>query len=282
MTGKNPLLATVRLFPLLAGLAFALEGCRTLNLAGDWALAPVAADGETTEWTVTSGGYYQDDDVQVRVSNDSNELNLAVRFRAGNEKWARPCAMTGLSVWLCPNGKKSRDTGLRFNAGPAPTGQDESAGPAPFHGQPGRPALDGRMVFVDRPADTTATLPPDGTRGPRAGFTSESGTCTYELSIPLLARDSGSFGLGSGPGSTVMLGLSAGPGKEEREAMAGQKPEMPEGGSGGRPGGMGGGPPGGRGGPPGGGRGPAETKNPELWFKVKLAQAGSPGAQEEK
>jgi hypothetical protein len=146
-------------------------------------------------------------------------------------------------------------------------------------GGPLRQQLDGKLVFSDTKADTTAVLPADGSRGPSAGFICKSGMCTYELSLPLRAADSGRFGIGASSGGVVMVGLTAGPSKEEREAMDAQRSGRPGGGMGGGPpgGGMGGGPPGGGG--PGGGQRPAMAENPELWFKVKLAHAEAAGTE---
>lgn len=250
----------------------------------DWASRPMTADGATTDWELTAGSSFQDEDVQVRVNNDSANLYLVVRFRARDRKWAGPCAMTGLSVWLSPNGKKSQERGLRFAAGPS---SESLPHPAEMSGRPGgrglhswKPRqLDGQLLLVDKKADTTAVLAADGSLGPGAGFACESGVCTYELSIPLRAADSGRFGIGAKPGGTVMVGLAAGPGKEEREAMQSQRPATPAGGMAGGPpgGGTRGGPPGGGAGGPGGGQRPAMDESPELWFEVRLASAAAAG-----
>jgi hypothetical protein len=260
-----------------------LAGCKTLQMASDWAAKPVVADGESTDWVLASGSAINEGGMQVNASNDSANLHLMVRFRANDEEWPRPCAMTGLTVWLNPSGKKSEDFGIRFAAGPSSESLPQPAGMSGRPGGPQRQALDGKLTFMDQKADTTGSLPADGSRGPSAGFTSESGICTYELSLPLCVADSGRFGIGAKPGGVVMVGLTAGPSKEEREAMGSQRSGMPEGGMGGRPpgGGMGGGPPGGGmgGGPSGGGQRPAMAENPELWFKVKLAPAAAAGTQ---
>jgi hypothetical protein len=275
-----------RFTPLVAGLpgVAAFVGCATLQLVSDWATRPVTADGESTDWVITSGSTITEEGLQVTASNDSANLHLMVRFRANNDKWPRPCAMTGLVVWLNPSGKKSTDYGIRFAAGPSPEdlprpGMMSGTGDSvePRRGAP-RPALDGQLTLIDKKADATSFLPADGSRGPSAGFVCQSGVCTYELNLPLKPAQAGSFGINAKPGSVVMVGLAAGPSKEERDKMREQRPE---GGMGGPPEqSMGGGPPGGgmrrgpRGGPPGGQR-PGMQQNPELWFKVKLATAGT-------
>jgi hypothetical protein len=271
---------------ILAGFG----GCRTLQLASDWATKPVKVDGESSDWILTSGNAIGDENVQVNASNDSASLHLMVRFRANNETWARPCAMTGLTVWLCPNGKKSENLGVRFVAGPAaanlpkPSGWSRGPDEMRSNREQRQREFEGQLVFMDKKADTTAVLATEDSLGPGAGFTCESGMCTYELSLPL-GGDGAKFGIGARAGGVAMLGLTAGLSKEEREALRAERPGAPEGGLGGGPpsGGMRGGPPGGGmgGGPPGGGRRPAMAENPELWFKVKLAPAGAAGTEEE-
>ncbi len=277
-----------------AGL-LAAGGCKTLQLAGEWASTAVEADGRTVEWDpVAADRSLNKDNVQLAARNDAGRLFLMFRFRTDTDKWARPCAMTGLSLWLDAGGKKSRDTGLRLVAGPEPgTAMPEGDRPAGGRGE-GRPGgtmpdrerrpreHDGMLVVVDRKADRTAVLPPDGTHGPAAGFTCADGLCTYEFSIPL-AGDSGEFVLDARPGSSIMVGLTAGPSEEERAAMPERTSGAPGGGSaggrGGPPGGASGGPPGGRGGPPGGGGPGSADASPELWVKVSLA--GEPEETEE-
>ena len=123
--------------------------------------------------------------------------------------------------------------------------------------------------------------------------------CTYELSVPIKATADRWIALGSAPGATVMLGLTAGLSEVERVAMkkrfhegrerAGAGDE-PGGGAGGGPpgGGMGGGPSGGGmgGGPPGGGMsGPGRPgtempENPKVWVKLRLAAPAAPTDEE--
>ncbi len=268
---------------LLAGL-LAASGCRTLTLVSDHALGPVETDGRTTEWSPSSTGQVNEENVQVAARNDDEQLYVMVRFRANDDKWTRPCAMTGLTLWLNRDGRKRERTGIRFVAGPnpeslpRPTERDRPPeGMGSIRKLPQR-EHDGMLVFLDREAETTAVLPADGTRGPRAGFTCADGLCSYEFSFPLAPATPGRFGLGVGPGATVMVGLTAGPDKEAREVTRQQRPGnmAGKGGGGGRGGGRPGGGRGGPGGgPAGGGQRPTSTENPELWVKVRLVEARS-------
>lgn len=269
---------------LLATGLTTLPGCKTLELASDWTRDRVEADGRSGEWLPVSPGWLDVDNLQVAARNDAERLYLMVRFRANDGQWARPCGMTGLTVWLSPSGKKARKTGFRLVAGPKPDSLARPAG-APF-AEPGsnrergpRPH-DGMLVFLDRDADTSAVLTPDDADGVRAGFCADGGICSYEFSFPLTALP-GQYGLGVGPGKAVMVGLTCGQDKEERAAQR----ERLQGENGGPPAGAGqrgGGPRGGGGGPGNGGRpgnvrGGSAPASPELWFKVRLdAVAGGP------
>jgi len=275
-------------FLLICCGLLAFSRCKTLELASTWAMKPVIADGELTDWIIATGNTLNTEDgAQVNVSNDSTNLYLMIRFRANNKKWTRACALSGLTVWLDPTGKKSTNFGIRFGAGPSLESLEQSAeiGTRPGGMESGpkmpRHRLDGQLTVINKKAspDTIVSLPSDGSHGPSAVFTFQSGICTYELTLPLYSVNTGAFAMGVKPGKIVMVGLTAGLSKEEREAMSDERHETPRGGMGGAfgpPGGsMGGGRPGG--GPPGGGMGggqrPTMPESPELWFKVKLAPA---------
>jgi hypothetical protein len=300
------------LSPLFACLILiAVTGCATMQVAGTWRAAGPAtnSDDEEPNWT-----YVNDGNMLIAASNDSDYLHVTVRFRTVDTKWARSCAMSGLMVWLDATGKKKRNFGIRIASGPAfkergryeerPGGWDEKSDAASQGaGQPGGPpGLDGNLT-VQCP-DHQVAARADGSSGPQARFENESGVCTYDLAVPIRAINEDRLGLSVKPGSTVMVGLTAGPSEEERAAMRERArglrgresgSEGPSdggmdgpsgGGMGGSPpsGGMGGGPPGGGmgGGRPGGGPGGAGRsgtevqENPEVWVKLRLAKAAAP------
>ncbi|UCG42886.1 MAG: hypothetical protein JSU73_13670 [candidate division WOR-3 bacterium] len=274
---------------VLAGCGLLMiAGCRTLSLMSQWAAEPVTADGEAGEWSLASGRTLMQDDVQVSARNDEENLNLMVRFRASDEKWARATMRSGLRLWFNPNGKKRKDLGLRIATGPRPDdlpgfeSRGDSTGMLGMHlpeelrprFESMRPKMDGSIQVIDRILETSYDLPADGSLGPAAGFTCQDGMCSYELSVPLELN--GSFGLGIEPGKSVMVGITAGWSEEEREAMRERMQEMRTREPGMRlPGGMGGRRRmGGRG--PGGPAGqPTDTdENLEIWIKVRLAEVG--------
>lgn len=262
---------TARLLFMLVLLTLAaLSGCKTLQMASDWAAQPKTADGASSDWVLASGSTINEENLQVSASSDSANLHLMVRFRANDMKWSQACAMTGLTVWLNPAGRKSRNTGLRFAAGPArekmpvPEGMPARPDMAELSRGPGRMLADGRLHPVGRKAPLTGPIVPDGSAGPSAGFVSESGICTYEFCLPFAATDAGRFAVGAKPGATIVVGLTAGMG-EAGHHSTGKRSGPPEGmggGMGGRPSGMG----------PTGSHRPEESASPELWFKVRLAR----------
>jgi hypothetical protein len=289
---------------LLAGLILiTLNGCATMQVAGTWRTASPTAinsDDEEPEWT-----YVNDGNMLIAASNDSDYLHVTVRFRTVDTKWARSCAMSGLMVWLDATGKKKRDFGIRIASGPElkeggmpnerPGGGDKQSGVTGREFSPpgAPPRLDGNLT-VQYP-DHQVAARADGSSGLRARFESESGVCTYDLAVPVRAISEDRLGLSLKPGSTVMVGLTAGPSEEERAAMRERARGMRgrEGGTEGPSdggmdgpsgGGMGGGPPGGGmgGGRPGGGPGGAGRsgtemqENPEIWVKLQLARAAAP------
>lgn len=249
--------------PALAGVCLLLAGCATVQVASRW--TPQSATGDEQPW------YYLDDQAIIfATDNDSENLNLKIRFRTNETKWVRSCAMTGLTVWLDPTGHKKRDFGIRVAAGPEPERRGTpSQGDFRLSPDAARPGLmpprdDG--VYVIRPGETTA-IAEDGSRGPRAEFTSENGVCTYDITVPLRTDVGRNLGLDVAPGTALFIGLTAGMDDDDRRARRAQRMERddesgaregPRPGGGQRPGG-----------PPGGAEAAA---NPETWVNIRLAR----------
>lgn len=285
------------------GLVLVL-GCSSFQLASKWTPTSALTEGKSEAWAGLPGHYFSEQNIFAGASNDSDYLHLLVRFRMSDLKWARACALNGLTVWLDPSGKKKRTLGIRVAAGPE---REDPAMPTmggnrpdqPAFGENMRPRLDGQLEIKTR--GSSIVIPADGSNGPKARFINSYGMCTYELSVPLNATAERWVALGGKPGASVMLGLTAGLSEEERAAM---KKRLQEGRqrTGDEPGGaMGGGPPGGAGrGPSGGGTGGGPpggmsghrpeggpggedsiAENPEVWVRVQLARSGEVARVEE-
>jgi hypothetical protein len=280
----------------------ALNGCATLQVASTWARATSTASGEDADQVWPAWTCVNDGNAVVAASNDSECLHVEFRFRTLDTKWARNCAMTGLTVWLNAAGKKKKDFGVTLASGPSPEDLSPWADreTSSVREEPDfrmRLRLDGGLTvnYPDRKVAASA----DGSLGPSATFAIQNGVCTYDLSVPITGLGDRRLGLSIAPGSVVMVGITAGPSAEERAAMqkqfqrGGGRPgagEEPGNGMGGGPpgGGMGGGPPGGGmgGGPPGGGMNGADRpgtemqESPEVWVKLRLAAAAAPTDEE--
>jgi hypothetical protein len=285
---------------LLAGLVLVgLNGCATLQVAGTWSRATNAASGESAGQIQPAWTYINDDNAIVAASNDSQYLHVMVRFRTLDTKWARNCAMTGLTVWLNAAGKKKKGFGIRIASGPSredisPWADQESSDTREEHGFSTRPRLDGGLTVIYPYPDSNVAAPADGSLGPSALFETQNGVCTYDLSVPITRLGDQRLGVSIAPGKVVMVGLSAGPSAEERAAMEQRFHQGREGGGGGEePGsGMGGGHHGGWGGGGGmsGGRpgegmgggghpGAEMQESPEDWVKLRLATAAAGDAK---
>ena len=248
-----------------------------MQLASDWAAAPVVTDGASSDWRVGSAIYADDAGAQMSVSNDSSNLYVLFRFRSNNERWSRPCSFTGLTLWLGANGKNTQDHGLRFADGPSaadgPGGGETQRQPGSFH------ELDGRLVVLGKGDVMLSELPADGSRGPSAAFLDESGICSYEIRVPLRATEDNAFSAGARPGSTVMVGVTAGLSQEQRQAMRERMGGMHGGGHMGGSGGPTEGAGGGRGGPSDEDPRPGRTAptNPSIWLRVALSSGYATG-----
>jgi hypothetical protein len=283
----------------LLGLV-ALNGCATLQVASTWSRETNAASVESADQVWSAWTCVNEGNAVVAASNDSEYLHVEFRFRTLDTKWARNCAMTGLTVWFNAAGKKKKDFGVTIASGPTqgdflPWADKESPSAREEAGFPMQPRLDGGLT-VNYP-DRKVAAPADGSLGPRATFETQNGVCTYELSVPMTGLGDQRLGLSIAPGSVVMVGITAGPSAEERAAMqkrfskGGETPGAGDepGGTGGGPpgGGMGGGRPGGGmgGGPPGGGMsggrpGTEMQESPEVWVRLRLAAAAAPTDEE--
>jgi hypothetical protein len=270
-----------------------LAACKSQNVTTYWASNPVKTDGEMDDWSGSPMVYFEETGLQLGLRNGSENLYLLFRF--SNQSWARAIHLGGITIWLDSSGKKKKDLGIRYNGGPAfPDSQrmrpsneggfEETLTPEQQQRlsdlQRGRRE---ELVWIDKKDNNEKALPPDGTDGPAAGFSSARDTYTYEFSIPLSRLDASPYGIGAKPGQTIALGFEWGGATSTGNRQHNMR-ERPEGPPGGGEGSWGGGPPGGgRGGREGGwggrsgqGSRPQTTEKQEVWIKTKLAVSSTP------
>jgi hypothetical protein len=270
--------ACFRLIAALTLLAALSSGCATARLASGWAPGTVTANGSAEEWADKQVCSVMKDGLQLSVANDAERLYVLAKFRANDPNWSRATSMGGLTLRV--TGPHRRTMSFRLPKGPERSGSQGFGGPPDTVSGGSRmqpPPDQMRAGFEDKLVVTdvdknVVPVPADGSQGPAAGFSGESGICVYEFSIPLQDTSFAHYSLGAGAGTGLNLTVAAGPSAEMRRAMQGQMqaqgPPAGTGFGGGRPrGGFGEGR--GRGGPPSG----QASTNPSLSVAVRLAAA---------
>ncbi|MFZ5979381.1 MAG: hypothetical protein ACOYVF_02010 [Candidatus Zixiibacteriota bacterium] len=266
----------------------AITGCNETKIESQWTQTPIRIDGKIDDWKDYAITYYEEENAAVALGNDAQ--NLYLHFRTNDQEVAQLVKMSGLKIYLDPNGKKKKDFYICYKAGPAgfnmkgsdwhhqnmPPGdrdRDNMSPPDNAAGdQRGRIRDDStrnftcyqKNIIIEKP------IPRSGDEGPAAAYDTSMGFYAYEFLIPLAKSQVRQYGLGAAPGQPICIGVEWGD-------MSDMKSAMKSGGgmNGGPPGGgMGGGPPGRMGGnPPGGGPGGQNIpQKQELWIKTILAQ----------
>ena len=174
------------------------------------------------------------------VSNDADHLYVAVTSR--DQGVTRQVLRRGLTLWVDPSGKESKELGIRFPLGMA-------RGPAAQGGE-----LD-ESVFRARMAESLSELeilhgehlpamrlPADGALGIEVKVSFEYGELVYEIKLPLRSEEG--YAVGVEAGSVIGLGLETPAVNSEMQRARGSGRGMGAGrggGLGGRGGGMRGG-----------------------------------------
>ncbi len=284
MTKITPLTILLILFLLTA-----LTGCKSIKLDSVYTADPINIDGNYSDWEKIPALYFEDQEVLLALSNDTNNLYLAFRFR--DPKWLMALRKTGLTIWLDNSGKKKENFGIKYSGGPKPQdnlGFERMQKNMPFDQQ----AMENRYVdstklFAVLNSDwwyKEQNITTDGTFGPVVKYGFENDMYTYEFAVPLDTIGKNFYGMNAEAGNTISIGLEFGDmgltrsGSMGRGGKSGGATGMPgidvSGPSGGRGGGGRGG-----GGGKGGGSGdrsammnnmPEEQK---IWIKTKLALA---------
>ena len=266
-------------------------GCNSQKMQSAWAPDKIEIDGQMQDWSGNQTTYFEDEDILMGLANDSQNLYLLVRFN--DPQWARMIKMSGLTVWIDPDGGKDKIFGLRYTGGPSMEDfqqrQGDSARTMP-EGENQFPGMDRfkdkmkerpEFAVVDSKSEQIVPIPKDGSKGPSAEFYSDGGFYNYEFSVPLELISADFYGLELKPGQKIGIGSIWG--GSDRDEIRNEMGGGPGGKTGGGPGGgMGGSPPSGGGpgggmggGPPGGGmRGerPNMPEKQEYWFDITLAQ----------
>jgi hypothetical protein len=252
---------------------YATQGCKQREVACYWQAGEVRIDGEVDDWAGIPGEYYKEQGLVFSVSSDSTNLYLLLSFR--NPAWAMAIRQTGLTIWLDPEGGKSKDFGLRYRGGPTPAQIRDLPGvghlsplgmPRPDKHDQGDVADTGAFnelrVFSRGNKDGRAIFA-DGSQGPSASYGLPKGVFCYELSIPLTGGAGETVSLSARPGQMIGIGAHWGEMNiRERRPSRGDGVRSP---------GRGGPRPGGGFGGPGADRRPGLLEEQNMWMRTRLA-----------
>ncbi|MCP4686082.1 MAG: hypothetical protein GY867_11655 [bacterium] len=241
----------------------------------------VTLDGQMADWEELPSAYFEDQGVVLGLANDNDNLYVMFRFR--DQKWARTIRMSGLTLWLDGQGKKSKDFVLKYRGGPSMADLVPQDGNVNDKMRERMMKTDSALsdeltcAVKDRIVEMPISL--DGSNGPEVAFGSDHSFFVYEFKIPLKKSEVRYYGIGAEEGAQITIGANWG--KVDKSQMGGMKQGGgPPGGGmgGGRGGGMGGGRGGGKGGGRGGdmgGQRPEMPEEQEVWIKTTLAVAAT-------
>lgn len=282
MPGRPLSMHSLKTFAPLVAVAFLAAACNESEIPSTWKSDTLLVDGLKTDWAGIQTYYFEEEGIQLGLTNDSDSLYILLRF-TGVRK-ARMIGMTGLTIWFDPAGNREKAFAVRFPGG---AGMQDTSGE---HGEMGAGQSGGRkkdemrammekrineadeIIVIDGRSGYEESVPADGSQGPRAAATAVKGIYTFEFSLPLARMDVMNYGIDAAAGQTIGLGFEWGLDPGDRPRMTGGRGGMgggmPGGGMGGRNGMGGRGVPGGA--PPGG----MMFEKTEFWLKVPLAAPG--------
>jgi len=268
----NRISTGVFIFPLLL-----VTGCQSEDIPVRWTENQITADGQIDDWTGIPLEFFEDEQITLGLSNDST--NLYILFRFNSVEWAGIIRLSGLTLWLNPEGKSDTEFGIRYRGGPTleelwklRNPDAEGTGreiPSDKRENMMKRMNDNAPVFaiVDNKAEQIVPISEDGSSGPSVGYASSEGFFVYEFAVPLEIINADFYGIEMTLGQDVAIGVQWG-GMGDRKRPAGMSSR----------GGMGGG----RGGGKGGGRGgmggrsmPELPKEQKIWIKTNLATGES-------
>lgn len=192
-----------------------------------WAAQPPKIDGTGKDWEGTTFAQWEKGAVQYAFRNDGN--NLYLLFMITDPKMRSTIEELGLTIFVDPAGKESKDYGINFRRkritanesiallekqGFVSDEQKEKMRAAPFYNYYFAVVVNSKGEIVPVP---------QGVAGPPALFkyATEKKTLVNELMIPLVRVNPALPGLGAAPGATLSIGFEwGGPTEEQRKALA--------------------------------------------------------------
>ena len=207
------LLASGLFLAALAGQGFAEEKI----LESKWTGLPMIIDGLDSEWQGEALNTDNEGMVNFALRNDGAHLYLL--FIIKDPKFLSSIGATGLTVYLSPEGKKSKDHGLRFVRKAVPADQliasMERSGEALTEEKKAEMrAKKFYLVFQSEVIDKTPDKKAPGTEGvaaepPIYKAMTRDNLLVYECRIPL-GGSPREGGIGIGPGKSLKMGFEWG------------------------------------------------------------------------
>ena len=236
--------------------AFALAGCKEVEIQSQWRTRPIAMDGSRGGWPEDVQYFDKESRMLVAIMND--EKNLYIRLVTRSETTRRMLVRAGFTVWLDETGAAEKKFGVQFPL----ARQNRPRQTIPDH----KPRTGMQEILADSQYNLAILRGAAGNRqtmplskaeemGIYARLSMQQSHLIYELKVPLSAsRASKTIAIGFESGT---LAGAAGRGMAAGGGMGGGR------GGGGRGGGGGGG----KGGQRAGGR----PQPVEIWANVQLA-----------
>jgi hypothetical protein len=98
----------------VAPILILLAGCSDQPIQSNWARRSPTIDGSLNEWSSASLVVFEDLQVSLGVGNDSSFLYLAGRI--ANAPLQQMVELSGVVIWLDPDGKHQKDLEVHFPA----------------------------------------------------------------------------------------------------------------------------------------------------------------------
>jgi len=100
------------LFAFLTLALFTAAFAKDVPFQSQWVTVPASIDGMNTEWG--NAAIMKQKKVKVECAFMNDQENLFILFVFKDPKYLSSINWTGLTVWLCPQGKKDKDLGINF------------------------------------------------------------------------------------------------------------------------------------------------------------------------
>jgi hypothetical protein len=192
---------------------------------------PIRVDGSDLEWASDPINSEKSVDVNYAFRND--DRNLYVLFIFKDPKFLSSIELTGITLYLGPEGKKQKDYGVRFLK--KTVNADEIIAIMEKQGPPlteeRKTEIKAKPMYIAFEAAAVnkkgEVIPPSAktadSDNPAFRVVRQESQMVYEFRVPLASREVHPAGIGSGPGKAIKVGFEwGGLTKEMKDAIMSQ------------------------------------------------------------